>query len=220
MGISVKICGINSMAAADAALSAGADYAGLNFHSSSPRYVAPDIATSLANHMRGRTRLVALFADAGDGVLARSIEAARPDLIQLHGKESVARVAEIRSRFGKPVIKAISVAEAGDFVSVAEYEKAADVILFDAKPPKGAAYPGGHGTAFDWQLLRGRSFQRPWMLSGGLTTENVARAIEVAGAEAVDVSSGVESAKGVKDPQMIRDFVAAAKNAIYKAPAA
>ena len=118
------------------------------------------------------------------------------------------------------MIKAFPIAAAEDFASVAAYEEAADILLFDAKPPKGAERQGGHGTAFDWQLLRGRSFSRPWMLSGGLNLENVARAIEISGATSVDASSGVESAKGVKDPQKIRDFVSAAKNAIHKAPAA
>jgi phosphoribosylanthranilate isomerase len=135
--------------------------------------------------------------------------------LQLHGRETPARVAEIRGRFGKPVIKAIAVADASDFSGVTDYEFAADMLLFDAKAPSNAVRPGGHGAAFDWQVLRGRSFSRPWLLGGGLNAENVARAVEISGAEFVDVSSGVETAPGVKSAELIAAFVAAAKAAKF-----
>jgi phosphoribosylanthranilate isomerase len=213
MAIQVKICGINTAEAADAALAAGADFAGLVFFPASPRYVRPDQAASLAARLRGRTRIVALLADAKDDAIAGAIAAAAPDFLQLHGKETPERVGEIRARFGKPVIKVISVADASDLAGAASYE--ADMLMFDAKAPAAADRPGGHGAAFDWQLLRGRSFSRPWLLAGGLNAENVARAIRACDAPGVDVSSGVETAPGVKSPEMIRDFVAKARNANY-----
>ncbi len=213
MPIQVKICGLTSAEAADAALSAGVDYAGLVFHSGSPRNLAPDQAASLAARLRGRTRIVVLLADAKDDAIAGAIAAAAPDFLQLHGKETPDRVGEIRARFGKPVIKVIPVADASDVASAAAYE--ADMLMFDAKAPESASRPGGHGAAFDWQLLRGRSFPRPWLLAGGLNAENVARAIRACDAPGVDVSSGVETSPGVKSPEMIRDFVAKARNANY-----
>ena len=209
MGVLVKICGINSFEAADAAAEAGADFAGLNFHKKSPRNVAPEQARTLADRLRGRVKLVALFADAGDAEIGVAMEAAVPDFLQLHGGETPARVAEIRSRFGVPVIKVFQVADAGDFARVAEHD--ADMLLFDARAPVGAAFPGGHGASFDWQLLRGRNFSRPWLLAGGLNAGNVARAIATSGAVGVDVSSGVETAPGVKSAAMIREFVRQAR---------
>ncbi|HEY2068495.1 MAG TPA: phosphoribosylanthranilate isomerase [Rhizomicrobium sp.] len=211
MAIEVKICGLTNAEAADAALRAGVDYAGLVFHPASPRYVAPEQAASLAARLRGRTRIVALLADAKDDAIARAIAAAAPDFLQLHGRETVDRVAEIRSRFGRAVIKVISVADAADLANVAAYEGVADMLMFDTKAPAGADRPGGHGVAFDWQLLRGRNFSRPWLLAGGLNAENVARAIRSAEAPGVDVSSGVETAPGIKSAEMIGAFVAAAR---------
>jgi phosphoribosylanthranilate isomerase len=212
MSILVKICGINSAEAADAAVRAGADLGGLVFHSKSPRHLSLDAARALADRMRGRLRLTALFADADDATIAAALAAVQPVYIQLHGHETPERTSQVRARFGLPVIKAIAVAEAADFAAVPDYEIAADILLFDAKPADGAPRPGGYGAPFDWQLLRGRSFARPWLLAGGLTAENVARAIAASGAPGVDVSSGVEITSGVKNAGLIADFVSAARN--------
>jgi phosphoribosylanthranilate isomerase len=215
MAIQVKICGITTPEAADAALRAGVDFAGLVFHPGSPRNLKPEQAASLAARLRGRARIVALVADAKDEAIAMAVAAADPDFLQLHGNEAPERVGEVRARFGKPVIKVFSIADASDLARVAKYDDAADIYLFDAKAPQGAARPGGHGAAFDWQLLRGRTFARPWLLAGGLNAENVARAIHSAQAPGVDVSSGVENAPGIKSAEMIRDFVAAARAAQF-----
>lgn len=213
MNVLVKVCGINSAEAADAAVRAGADLGGLVFHPKSPRHLSLDAARALAERLRGRLRLVVLVADADDATIAAAVSAVRPVYIQLHGHETPERTGQVRARFGLPVIKAIAIAEAADFATLPEYEIAADILLFDAKAPDGALRPGGRGASFDWQLLRGRSFSRPWLLAGGLTPANVARAIASASAPGVDVSSGVETAPGVKSPQLIADFVAAARNA-------
>ena len=211
MATLVKICGLNSAEAADAAVRAGADFAGLMFHPRSPRNLKIDVATMLAERLRGRARLVSVFADARDEDMAAAVAAVRPDFIQLHGLESQERVAAIHGRFGARIIRAIAIAEPSDLNIVAKYEDVADMFLFDAKSPSGAVREGGHGAAFDWQMLKGRNFSRPWLLAGGLNAENVARAIEVSGAPGVDVSSGVETAPGMKSPDMIRDFVSAAR---------
>ncbi len=217
MATLVKICGINSAEAADAAVSAGADFCGLTFHAKSPRNVSAEEAASLAARLRGRTRIVAMLADAGDEDIIAAMRAAQPDMLQLHGTESPERVAGLRARFRVDVIKAISVADASDLAGVAAYEAVADMLLFDAKAPANASRQGGHGTAFDWQLLRNRTFTRPWLLAGGLHAENVARAIRTSGAPGVDVSSGVETAPGVKSAEKIRAFIAAARAAHYEA---
>jgi phosphoribosylanthranilate isomerase len=216
MSVLVKICGINSPGAADAALAAGADFCGLVFYAGSPRNVNAEQAASLAARMRGRARVVALLADASDEEITAAMRVAQPDMLQLHGKESPERVSGLRTRFRVDVIKAISVAEASDLSTVAAYEAVADMLLFDAKAPANAARQGGHGTAFDWQILKGRNFTRPWLLAGGLHAENVARAIRAARAPGVDVSSGVESAPGIKSADMIRAFVAAARATKYE----
>ncbi len=213
MAILVKICGITSADAADAALRAGADMAGLMFREGSPRVVSPEQAASLAVRMRGGIRLVAVLSDPTDEALSAVLGAVRPDFVQLHGAETPARVAAVRARFGVPVIKALAVAEPADLASVAAYEDAADMLMFDARPPSGAAREGGHGAAFDWQILRGRKFSKPWLLAGGLNPDNVARALGVSAAPGVDVSSGVETAPGVKSPEKIAAFVSAARNA-------
>jgi len=218
MTVLVKICGINSASAADAAVRAGADLGGLVFHPKSPRNLSPDAGRALAERMRGRLRLAVLLADADDTAIAAALDAVQPAYIQLHGQETPERASQIRARFGLPVIKAIAVAEAADFAQVPAYETVADMLLFDAKPADGAPCPGGHGAAFDWQLLRGRRFSRPWLLAGGLTPANVARAIAASGAPGVDVSSGVETAPGVKSAQRIADFVAAARNLAQVSP--
>ena len=213
MAISVKICGLTSAEAANAAMRAGAAYGGLVFHHASPRNVSLDAAWSIASALRGKLKMVALVADADDAQLAAIIEAVRPDYLQLHGSESVARTQDIRVRFGA-VIKALPIAEAADFDAVKPYEAVADMLLFDAKPPKGAERAGGHGNAFDWTLLKGRNFNKPWFLAGGLDPDNVARAIELSGAGLLDVSSGVESAPGVKSADRISQFIAATRHPV------
>ena len=213
MGIEVKICGVKTPGAADEAVAAHADYMGLVFHPASRRHVSPGRAAALAERVRGRVRLVALFEDANDEAIAAAVDAVAPDFLQLHGREPPGRVAGIRSRFGVPVIKALPVADLADLTFVPMYENVADMLLFDAKAPPASESSGGHGVAFDWRLLRGRKFQRPWLLAGGLNAENVGRAIAAAGAPGVDVSSGVESAKGIKSPEMIQAFVQAARGA-------
>ena len=209
--IAVKICGLNSAAAADCAVRAGADFGGLVFFAKSPRAVGIEAGAQLAARMRGRLKLTALVVDPDDTLLVHIAEAVRPDFLQLHGQESVARAADIRARFQIPLIKVLAVAEPADFAAAAAYNDVADYFLFDTPPAADATRPGGHGVAFDWQMLKGREFARPWLLAGGLTPANVARAIETSGAAMVDVSSGVESAPGVKSETLIADFVAAAK---------
>ena len=209
--VQVKICGINSAEAADAAASAGAEYTGLVFFRRSPRHVEHEQAASLAARLRGRCRIVAVLVDAADTEIEAAVRAAAPDILQLHGRETVERVAAIRQRFRLPVMKAIAVADEEDLSTVPAYERVADLLMFDAKAPESAARPGGHGAAFDWQLLRGRKFSRPWLLSGGLNAENVARAIRACDAAAVDCSSGVETAPGVKSAQLIRELLAAVR---------
>jgi phosphoribosylanthranilate isomerase len=213
MSTQVKICGITTPEAADACVKVGADFAGLVFHTASPRFLRSEQARALSARLRGRVRIVALLVDPDDEAVAAAIAAATPDFLQLHGKESAARVGAVRTRFGIPVVKALAIAGPEDFADVAAYEEAADMILFDARAPDGATRPGGHGAAFDWQLLRGRSFSRPWLLAGGLSPDNVARAIRASGAFMVDVSSGVESEPARKSPDLIRAFVDAARAA-------
>jgi phosphoribosylanthranilate isomerase len=220
MATLVKICGINSAEAADAAARAGADFAGLVFHPRSPRHLMPEAARSLAQRLRGRVRLVALVVDPRDEDVVHVMSTAVPDFLQLHGSESPARVSEIREKFGIPVIKVLPIAEPSDFASLPAYEEAADMLLFDAKPPANADRAGGHGVAFDWQLLRSRTISRPWFLAGGLSSENVSRAIAASNAPGVDVSSGVETAPGVKSPEMIQSFIAAARATQFAGAAA
>ena len=212
MPVTVKICGLTSADAVDATVRAGAAYGGLVFHPKSPRFVALEQARALAERMRGRLKIVALIADMDDAGIDAIVKTVRPDFLQLHGAETVQRTADIRGRFGLPVIKALPVAEAGDLAVAATYEKFADMLMFDAKPPKGADRAGGHGAAFDWQILAGRTFTKPWFLAGGLNPDNVARAVELSGATQVDVSSGVESAPGVKDAVKINAFTTAANS--------
>ncbi len=214
MPVQVKICGINSAVAADAVLRAGADFGGLVFFAKSPRHLSLEQGVALAERMRGRLRLAALVVDDNDAALATIASQVKPDFFQLHGKETPERTAEIRSRFGIPVIKAIAVSEAGDLAKVSAYGDVAEMFLFDAVPAADASRPGGHGAAFDWRILNGRNFARPWFLAGGLNPENIGRAVAVSGAKMVDVSSGVESAPGVKSSDRIADFVAAAKQTV------
>jgi phosphoribosylanthranilate isomerase len=211
--IEIKICGITDQNGLDAALTARADMVGLVFFPPSPRALTPEAGAALAEAARGRARVVALVVDADDTLLGEIAEKVAPDVFQLHGKESPARVAEVRVRFGRPVIKAMSVSEPRDLSGLAAYEAVADRILFDAKPPRDATRPGGHGQPFDWSLVAGIKRRRPLMLSGGLNPDNVADAIRVVHPDGVDVSSGVEQAPGVKDPVKIRMFAEAARAA-------
>ncbi|MFQ5467177.1 MAG: phosphoribosylanthranilate isomerase [Kiloniellaceae bacterium] len=213
MTIEVKICGVNTLEAAHAAVGAGADYIGLVFYPPSPRAVTPAEAGAIARALPAGVRKVGLFVDAGDALIAEALGAVGLDLLQFHGSEAPARVAQVRARFGVPVMKAIKVAGASDVAGADAYLKVADRLLFDAKAPEDmpGALPGGNALAFDWRLLAGRSWPLPWMLSGGLDPANVAEAARVCGAPAVDVSSGVEDRPGVKNLGKIRAFVAAAK---------
>jgi phosphoribosylanthranilate isomerase len=208
--IRVKICGLHSAADMAAVVAAGAAYAGFVFFPKSPRHLTIDQARHLAHAAPPGLAKVALVVDADDATLDAITAAVPLDMLQLHGHESPARVAEIRARYGLPIMKAVGVADETDLAALTEYSLSADQILIDAKPPKGADLPGGNGLAFDWRLLVGRKWLRPWMLAGGLTPENVAEAIRLTGARQVDVSSGVESAPGVKDPARIAAFVGAA----------
>jgi len=215
MTVAVKICGLNSREAAEAALAARADFGGLVFFPKSPRHVSLEAARSLASLLRGKTRVVVLVVDPTDEDVAQITAAVKPDLLQLHGNESPARVAAIAALAKLPVIKALPVAEASDLAGAHAYEDAADYLLFDAKANALATRPGGLGTAFDWQLLSGRSFRRHWGLAGGLAPDNVARAIRIARPTFVDASSGVEEAPGKKSAEKIAAFVAAARGAPY-----
>ena len=208
--IRVKICGLRRLADVKAVAAAGAAYAGFVFFAKSPRHLTVDAARPLLLAVPEGLAKVALTVDADDAALDAIVAALPIDMLQLHGHESPERVAQVRARYGLPVMKAVGVADAGDLAAVFEYSLVADQVLIDAKPPKGAAIPGGNGLAFDWRLLAGRRWLRPWMLAGGLTPENVAEAIRLTGARQVDVSSGVESAPGVKDAGRIAGFVAAA----------
>lgn len=209
----VKICGISTDAALDAAIDAGADYIGLVFFEKSPRNVSLDTARRLADRARGKARIVALIVDADDARISEIVSAVHPDMLQLHGKETPARVAEIGQLTQLPLIKAVSVAMPDDVARAADYADAAHLILFDAKPPPAAVLPGGNGMAFDWSLMAPVKGRMSYMLSGGLTPDNVADAIAQTGAALVDVSSGVETAPGKKDTGLIRRFLAAAKAA-------
>jgi phosphoribosylanthranilate isomerase len=207
----VKICGLTTAETMAAALDAGADLVGLVFFERSPRHVTLVQARDLAEHARGRAEIVALVVDADDATLHAINMAVAPDLLQVHGKETPERVATIKTLCGKPVMKAISVETADDAAAALTFQGIADLILFDAKAPKGARLPGGNGVAFDWRALDAVKSQVPWMLSGGLTPDNVSLAIRLTGATAVDVSSGVESTPGVKDIGKIRQFIHAAR---------
>ncbi len=208
----VKICGLSSKDTLDVALDAGADRVGFVFFAKSPRHVTHDRATRLSSRVKGRAAVVALTVDADDAALIDIIRAAMPDMLQLHGHETPERVAAVRARFGLPVIKAVGVSAASDLAAARAYAGVADEILFDAKPPRGSALPGGNGVAFDWQILSALDLPVPFMLSGGLDSENVRRALTVTGAPAVDVSSGVETSPGVKSADRIRDFLRAARS--------
>jgi len=209
--IRVKICGLTRPEHVCAAVEAGAGYIGLVFFPKSPRNVDLKVAAGLALEVPPGVAKVALVVNADDALLDDITAKVPLDMIQLHGSESPERVAEIRARYGLPVMKAVGIAEAADLAKLDAYMPVADQILVDAKPPKGAEVPGGMGVPFDWRLIAGRHWPKPWMLAGGLTPGNVARAIRLTGARQVDVSSGVEHAPGEKDEAQIRAFIAAAE---------
>jgi len=213
MPLTIKICGLKTPEALDAALGAGADLVGFVFFPPSPRDLAFDAARDLGAQVAGRARKVALSVDASDADLERAVEALRPDILQLHGREAPERVAELRARYGLPVMKALPVETRADLDAVRRYEQVADRLLFDARAPRDATRPGGLGKAFDWRLLEGLGLPLPFMLSGGLDADNVGEALRITGADAVDVSSGVERAPGEKDPERIRAFIRAARAA-------
>ena len=209
--VTIKICGLSTPDTLAAALDAGTDMVGFVFFAPSPRNISFDLARGLGVLATGRAQKVALSVDADDALLDGIMTNLQPDLMQLHGRESAARVTDIKARYGLPVMKAIHVSETADLAAVATYEAFADMLVFDAKPPKGAAVPGGNGAAFDWTVLQDVKTRTPWMLSGGLDAANVREAIRATGAKAIDVSSGVESARGVKDAEKIAAFVKAAR---------
>ncbi|RAU21627.1 phosphoribosylanthranilate isomerase [Paramagnetospirillum kuznetsovii] len=211
MTVEVKICGITDEDAMDAAIEAEADYVGLVFFPPSPRAVAPERAAELVEFTPGEITKVGLFVDPDDALLEQVLTKVRLDLLQLHGAETPERIEAIRLEYGLPVMKVISVASAGDLALAEPFLAVTDRLLFDAKPPKGAVLPGGNAVSFDWSILTGRKWGVPWMLAGGLTPANVAEAVRISGATAVDVSSGVESAPGVKDADKIRAFIKAAR---------
>jgi phosphoribosylanthranilate isomerase len=213
----VKICGLSTPATLDAALDAGADMVGFVFFPKSPRHVDWATARALGLKARGRAKIVALSVDADDDALKRIVDALAPDLLQLHGRETPARVKRIAELCDRPTMKAIGVATSRDFAAAEPYEGVADFLLIDAKPPRDATLPGGNGRPFAWSLARGFRPRRPWLLSGGLDPETVEAAIAQSGASGVDVSSGVESAPGAKDPARIKAFVAAARRAFARA---
>ena len=209
--LAIKICGIKTPEALDAAILARADFAGFNFFPTSPRHLTLPDAAALAARAEGRITRVGVFVDAGDAAIAEAVAAASLDAIQLHGAESPARAAQLKAQFGLPVWKALTVATKADVARAGTFAGAADLILFDAKTPKGSALPGGMGLSFDWSLVAGWKGPVAWGLAGGLTPENVAEAIRLTGAPLVDTSSGVESAPGVKDVDKIAAFCKAAR---------
>lgn len=213
MALTVKICGLKTQDALEAALAAGADMVGFVFFPPSPRHLGFEGARVLGQQVRGRALKVALSVDADDETLGNIVAALQPDLLQLHGKETPERVAVVRSRFGLPVMKALPVAVRADLAPVRSYALVADRLIFDARAPQDATRPGGLGKAFDWRLLAGLEPGVPYMLSGGLDAANVAAALAVTQAPGVDVSSGVERAAGEKDPDKIKAFIAAARAA-------
>jgi phosphoribosylanthranilate isomerase len=219
----VKICGLSTPDTLEASLAAGADLIGLVHFPKSPRHVDLDLGAALSRQVRGRAERVALLVDPDDALVRAVVAALDPDWLQLHGNESPERVAAVKARTGRPVMKALGIATADDLARAARYASVADRLLYDAKPAPGAVLPGGNGHPFDWALLAGAGRDHPFMLSGGLTPETVAEALAVTAAQAVDVSSGVESSPGRKDPDRIAAFVAAAKKAAAEpqiAPAA
>jgi phosphoribosylanthranilate isomerase len=211
MSLIVKICGLSTRETLDVALDAGADMVGFVFFPPSPRHLSLETARDLGKHVKRRATKVALTVDADDATLANIVEALAPDILQLHGSETVARLRDIKQKFALPVMKAIAVETASDLKSLPGYAAVADRILFDARAPREATRPGGLGAVFDWHVLEKLDLALPFMVSGGLNAGNVADAVRLTRAGGVDISSGVEIAPGVKDPEMIRAFIRAAR---------
>ena len=211
MSLIVKICGLSTRETLDVALDAAADMVGFVFFPPSPRHLSLEVARDLGQAVKRRAAKVALTVDADDATLAGIIEALQPDLLQLHGRESPARLRDIKRKFALPVMKALAVETSSDLADLPGYADVADRILFDARAPKEATRPGGLGAAFDWHVLENLDLALPFMVSGGLHAGNVAEAVRVTRAGGVDVSSGVERAAGIKDPEMIRAFIRAAR---------
>src|SRR3984893_10290050 len=211
MSLIVKSCGLSTPETLDVALQAGADMVGFVFFPASPRHIGLNIARDLGRQARGRALKVALAVDADDATLANVVEALQPDILQLHGKETVARLRDIKQAFGLQIMKAIAVQTPADLASLPGYAAVSDRILFDARAPAEATRPGGLGAVFDWHVLENLDLRLPFMVSGGLHAGNVTEAVRVTRAGGVDVSSGVERAAGIKDPEMIRAFIRAAR---------
>ncbi|TPQ31974.1 phosphoribosylanthranilate isomerase [Bradyrhizobium guangdongense] len=211
MSLLVKICGLSTRETLEVALEAGADMVGFVFFPPSPRHLSLELGRELGRQVGKRALKVALTVDADDATLDNIMDALSPDILQLHGKESVARLRDIKQKFGRPVMKAVPVETAADLAVLPGYAAVADRILFDARAPKDATRPGGLGAPFDWHLLENLELKVPYMVSGGLHAENVAEALRVTRAGGVDVSSGVESAPGVKDPELIKAFIRASR---------
>jgi phosphoribosylanthranilate isomerase len=217
MSLIVKICGLSTRETLSVALDAGADMVGFVFFTPSPRHLALETARDLGKLVKGRAEKVALTVDADDATLADIVEALQPDILQLHGHESVARIGDVRQKFSLPVMKAIAVETVSDLASLSEYAGVADRILFDARAPREATRPGGLGAVFDWHILENLELAIPYMVSGGLHAGNVTEAVRVTRAGGVDVSSGVERAPGHKDPEMIRAFIKGARRIEHEA---
>jgi len=218
MSLIVKICGLSTPETLDVAVDAGADMVGFVFFPPSPRHLGLKTARDLGKHVRRRAVKVALTVDADDATLADIVEALQPDILQLHGRETVARLRDVKQKFGLQVMKALAVETAADLASLPFYAAVADRILFDARAPKEATRPGGLGAVFDWHVLENLDLKLPFMVSGGLNAGNVAEAVRVTRAGGVDVSSGVERTPGVKDPEMIRAFIRAARTTDLTSP--
>jgi phosphoribosylanthranilate isomerase len=213
MPVGAKICGLSTVETVDAALAGGATFLGFVFFRSSPRDIDPGAAAQMAARARGKARIVAVTVDPDDGLIDRLTAALRPDLIQLHGKESPSRVLEISKRARVGIIKAVAVSTTEDIDRAVQFEGVVEHLMFDAKPPADTGRPGGAGASFDATMLDGRRFERPWFLAGGLDPWNVAEAIRLSGAPLVDVSSGVERGPGLKDASLITQFLEAVRRA-------
>ncbi|MCO6390911.1 phosphoribosylanthranilate isomerase [Aliihoeflea aestuarii] len=213
MTFDIKICGLKTEAAVNAALGNGASHIGFIFFEKSPRHIEPDEAHRLREGARGKAKAVAVTVDADDAVLDAIVSAMSPDMIQLHGKETPQRASEVKQRYGLPVMKAFAVSTPDDLALIAPYRGIADRFLFDAKPPKGSDLPGGNGVSFDWRLLAALDRDVDYMLSGGLNVGNIGDALRQTNPPGIDISSGVESAPGIKDPALIEEFFAAIRAA-------
>jgi phosphoribosylanthranilate isomerase len=213
MALDIKICGLKTDEAMAAALAGGASHVGFIFFAKSPRYVEPAEAGRLRQAAIGKAKAVAVTVDADDAFLDEIVAKMRPDMLQLHGAETPERVAAVKARYGLPVMKVFSVSEAADLERIKPFVGIADRVMFDAKPPKGSQLPGGNGVAFDWRILAGLDAGLDYMLSGGLNAANIGDALRSANPPAIDISSGVESAPGVKDPALIEQFFRAVRAA-------